>query len=214
MVLIHNLPLLVQLVVEREEVVAFLQFLVAMGVWWWWRSWRSLFGKRIWKHSIPFAISGNNGGQGGPPASAYGGGGGGGAGGVGSDGTGAAGGNGGTGTSNSISGSSLNYAGGGGGGSYDPGTAGTGGSSVGGNGGVNADGSAGTTNRGGGGVVLLQATPRAGGNGGSGVVIIKIPDTKTATFTGGVTELTSTAGGYITYVVTATSTTNETVTFS
>jgi hypothetical protein len=51
-------------------------------------------------------------------------------------------------------------------------------------------------------------------HGGSGVVIIKIPDTKTATFTGGVTETNSTAGGYTTYIVTATSTTNETVTFS
>jgi hypothetical protein len=54
----------------------------------------------------------------------------------------------------------------------------------------------------------------ASGAGGSGVVVIKIPDTKTATFTGGVTETNSTAGGYITYIVTQTTTTNETVTFS
>jgi hypothetical protein len=55
----------------------------------------------------------------------------------------------------------------------------------------------------------------AGGNGGSGVVVIKIPDTKTATFTGGVTSSGgSPSGGYKIYTVTATSTTNETVTFS
>jgi hypothetical protein len=97
-------------------------------------------------------------------------------------------GNGGAGTSNNISGSPVTYAGGGGGGVYQSGTAGTGGSGGGGPGGT--------------------------GNGGSGVVIIKIPDTKTATFTGGVTETNSTAGGYKTYVVTATSNTSQTVTFS
>jgi hypothetical protein len=106
------------------------------------------------------------------------------------------------------------YAGGGGGGAYD-GPAGTGGSSVGGNGGANANGSNGTDGRGGGGGGTGSgAAPRSGGNGGSGVVIIKIPSTKTATFTGGVTETNSTAGGYTTYVVTQTTTTNETVTFS
>jgi hypothetical protein len=52
------------------------------------------------------------------------------------------------------------------------------------------------------------------GNGGSGVVVIKIPDTRTATFSGGVTETNSTAGGYTTYIVTATSNTSQTVTFS
>jgi hypothetical protein len=46
------------------------------------------------------------------------------------------------------------------------------------------------------------------------VVIIKIPDTITATFTGGVTETNSTSGGFKIYVVTATSTTSEKVTFS
>jgi hypothetical protein len=51
-------------------------------------------------------------------------------------------------------------------------------------------------------------------NGGSGVVIIKIPDTKTATFTGGVTQSSTTGGGYKIYVVTATSNTSQTVTFS
>jgi hypothetical protein len=83
---------------------------------------------------------------------------------------------------------------------------------------VPTTGGNGTTNRGGGGGAGSQDaatnTNGAGGNGGSGVVIIKIPDTKTATFTGGVTQTNSTSGGYKIYVVTATSTTNETVTFS
>ena len=52
-----------------------------------------------------------------------------------------------------------------------------------------------------------------GGTGGSGVVIIKIPDTRTATFSSGVTFSGGTAsGGFKTYIVTATSTTSETVT--
>jgi hypothetical protein len=54
-----------------------------------------------------------------------------------------------------------------------------------------------------------------GGNGGSGVVIIKIPDTRTATFSGGVTSSLSTSvSGFNIYTVTATSTTSETVTFN
>jgi hypothetical protein len=58
------------------------------------------------------------------------------------------------------------------------------------------------------------AGTRAGGNGGSGLVVIKAPDSLTASFSGGVTQTNSTAGGFTTYVVTATSTTSETVTFS
>jgi hypothetical protein len=47
------------------------------------------------------------------------------------------------------------------------------------------------------------------------VVIIKIPDTSTATFSGGVTSSLSTSvSGFNIYTVTATSTTSETVTFS
>jgi hypothetical protein len=47
------------------------------------------------------------------------------------------------------------------------------------------------------------------------VVIIKVPDTITATFSGGVTSSLSTAvSGFNIYTVTATSTTGETVTFS
>jgi hypothetical protein len=46
------------------------------------------------------------------------------------------------------------------------------------------------------------------------VVIIKIPSANTATFSGGVTQTSTTSGGYKIYTVTATSTTSETVTFS
>ena len=53
-----------------------------------------------------------------------------------------------------------------------------------------------------------------GGNGGSGVVILKYPSAFTATFSGGVTQTTSTSGGYKISTVTATSTTSETVSFS
>jgi hypothetical protein len=52
------------------------------------------------------------------------------------------------------------------------------------------------------------------GAGGSGVVIIKIPDTYTAAFSSGVTfSGGSASGGYRVYTVTATSTTSEVVTF-
>jgi hypothetical protein len=67
-------------------------------------------------------------------------------------------------------------------------------------------------NSGGGGGGGLDFT---GGAGGSGVVIIKVPDTVTASFSAGVTSSLSTAvAGYNIYTVTATSTTSETVTFS
>jgi hypothetical protein len=46
------------------------------------------------------------------------------------------------------------------------------------------------------------------------VVIIKVPSTITATFSGGVTSSSSTSGGFNIYTVTATSTTSETVTFT
>jgi hypothetical protein len=51
-------------------------------------------------------------------------------------------------------------------------------------------------------------------NGGSGVVILKIPDTRSATFSGGVTQSSTTSGGFKIFTVTATSTTSETVTFT
>jgi uncharacterized protein (UPF0264 family) len=54
----------------------------------------------------------------------------------------------------------------------------------------------------------------SGGAGGSGRIFIKIPSTNTATFSGGVTQSSTTSGGFKIYDVTATSTTSETVTFS
>lgn len=116
--------------------------------------------------------------------------------------------NGGIGVSSSITGSTIGYGGGGGG--SRQGTAGT--ATNGGGAGSNGTATPGTANRGGGG--------GGGGtngqqNGGSGVVILRIPDGYTATFSGGVTSSLSTAvAGFKIYTVTATSTTNETVTFS
>jgi uncharacterized protein YukJ len=53
------------------------------------------------------------------------------------------------------------------------------------------------------------------GAGGSGIVILKIPDSYTATFSAGVTSsLDTSVAGYKIYSVTATSTTSETATFS
>jgi hypothetical protein len=49
--------------------------------------------------------------------------------------------------------------------------------------------------------------------GGSGIVVIKIPDTRSASFSAGVTQTSSTAGGFTVFTVTATSTTSETVIF-
>jgi hypothetical protein len=53
----------------------------------------------------------------------------------------------------------------------------------------------------------------AGWSGGSGVVIIKYPDNYSATFSGGVTQTTTTAGGYKVSTVTAAGP-SDTVTFS
>ena len=53
------------------------------------------------------------------------------------------------------------------------------------------------------------------GAGGSGVVIIKIPNTQNATFTGGVTAAANTTAspGNVIWTITATSNTNQFVTF-
>ena len=60
-----------------------------------------------------------------------------------------------------------------------------------------------------------EALNQAGVNGGSGIVIIKVADTITASFSGGVTSVTDTSqSGYNVYIVKATSTGSETVTFS
>ena len=112
-------------------------------------------------------------------------------------------------------GGSSTQQGGGGSGSYLGGTAGTGGTGGGGNGtNSSAQAVSGSANTGGG-AGGNGATGNVGANGGSGVVILQIPSSHTATFSGGVTATMSTAvSGYKTYTITATSTTSETVTFS
>jgi hypothetical protein len=138
---------------------------------------------------------------------------GGGAGGVGGAGTGSTGGTGGVGVSSSISGSSVSYAGGGGGSTYNGGTPGTA-TSGGGAGARGSKGANGTANTGGG-AGGTGDSAGTGASGGSGIVIIKVPDTVTATFSAGVTYSGGTAsGGFKVYSVTATSTTSETVTFN
>ena len=107
--------------------------------------------------------------------------GGGGAGAVGISNSGASGGNGGAGVATSISSTSTTYAGGGGGCAYSSGSGqGTGGSGIGGNGGTRStpaptSGTANTGSGGGGAADGPSATPGgyAGGNGGSGIVIVR-----------------------------------------
>jgi hypothetical protein len=125
------------------------------------------------------AGQGNAGGNGYAQLSAARGGGGGGAGVAGTAGSSSNAGNGGNGLTNNFSGSSVIYAGGGGGG-YDnrtPATQATGGTGGGGNGGNNSAGFPGLQSTGGGGGAGCLVTPVtndfAGGNGGSGVVIIR-----------------------------------------
>lgn len=107
------------------------------------------------------------------------GGGGGGAGAVGSNAAQGVGGNGGAGAISTINGFSQYYAGGGGGAAYLGAAAGTGGSGVGGNGGLNANGSPGAINTGSGGGAGGGASTSSGA-GGSGIVIIRYPQTYTA----------------------------------
>jgi hypothetical protein len=142
---------------------------------------------------------GNNGGDD-STASRYGGGGGGGAGAVGGNGGTTAGGNGGNGLAYVISGSSTYYAGGGSGdvwagtgGVTAPGTAGLGGGGTGNNftGGTN-----GTSNTGGGG-------GSGSGFGGSGVVIIRYPDTFAAASATTGSPTITVAGGYRIYKYTS-----------
>lgn len=72
-------------------------------------------------------------------------------------------------------------------------------------------GTAGTANMGGGG----GADNAGGKSGGSGIVILRIPNTRTATFSAGVTwSLNTAVAGFNIYTITATSTANETVTFN
>ena len=137
-------------------------------------------------------------------------GGGGGKGGNGSGGLGTSGG--GAGTANSITGTSVFYAAGGSGGTTNTST-----NSIGGKGDAPVDGNnstEGAANTGSGGGGRWANGNANGKNGGSGVVIIKTPDSVTATFSGGVTQTSTTSGGFKIYTVTATSTSSETVLFS
>jgi hypothetical protein len=108
-------------------------------------------------------------------------------------------GKGGNGLSNSITGSAVTRGGGGGGSREDdnptisPG--GTGGGGQGGDGDNSPVATAGTANTGGGGGGI-HADNIAGVNGGSGVVIIKYPDTFSATVGGGLTSSETSSGGF------------------
>ena len=53
-----------------------------------------------------------------------------------------------------------------------------------------------------------------GGSGGSGVIILRYSSAVTATYTGGVTKSTSTIGSDTIDIITATSNSSQTVTFS
>jgi hypothetical protein len=117
---------------------------------------------------------GNNGGAGNADGT---GGGGGSTAGAGVAGTATNGGNGGGATANSLTGTSVNYGAGGGGGSGS-GSAGQGVFNCSGSGGDNSNGSNATANRGGGGGGASNnnvGSPKTGGNGSSGIVVISYP---------------------------------------
>ena len=139
-------------------------------------------------------------------------GGGGGAGAVGQNGTGTVGGAGGAGLESNITGT---FYAGGGGGARDTGAGGAGGSGGGGAaGGTGGNGNAGGANTGGGGGGGGNSAAADGGAGGSGVVVFTLPTAATATFSAGVTQTSAIVGATRVYTVTATSTTDETVTIS
>ena len=117
---------------------------------------------------------------------------------------------GGPGLSSTITGSAVTRAGGGGGGSHggSAGNGGPGGSGGGGRGGDGPAGSAGKTagtanTGGGGGGAGGTSGSDTGMAGGSGLVVIRIPNTHTATFSAGVTQTMSTVGTDRVYTVTA-----------
>lgn len=121
-----------------------------------------------------------------------------------------------------ITGANVAYAGGGGGATWNGGvsTSGAGGAGGGGTGGSYSpsiiNGAAGIANSGGGGGGGPQTSPGQvyAGNGGSGVVILRIPSTYTATFSAGITAnvgISTSQVGYRTYTVTGGT---GTVTFS
>jgi hypothetical protein len=148
---------------------------------------------------------GNNGGVG-PTGTPYTGGGGGGAGAAGAQGNTPSTGNGGIGLAYSITGSSTYYAGGGGG--DGRGTKGTGGLGGGGEGSYAngyGHGVSGSTNTGGGGGGLSDIANGGsrGGNGGSGVVILRYADTSAAAYSTTGSPTITVAGGYRVYKFTS-----------
>jgi hypothetical protein len=157
-------------------------------------------------------VQGYNGGS--ATAASYAGGGGGGAGAAGGNATSASGGSGGVGGEGVWSdittqnGTQVQRGGGGTGGYVPPGNV-AGGAGGGGQGGQTS--LPGTVNTGGGGGGGSANGPSAGG---SGIVVLSIPSARTATFSGGVTQTSTTVGSNKIYTITATSTTSETVTFS
>ena len=90
------------------------------------------------------------------------------------------------------------------------GTAGIGGGGLG--QGANQSGTPGGANTGGGGGGE-HGTAQNGQAGGSGVVVLRIPDSFSANFSAGVVYQLNTAGGYKTYTVTSAAS-GQTVTFS
>ena len=137
---------------------------------------------------------GSNGGGGNGTSSNGGGAGGGGANATGGNGAVNTGGVGGAGTANSITGSSVTYAGGGGGGAVN-GTSGAGGAGGGGAGATGSAATAGTANTGGGGGAGGYGGSQTGAIGGTGVVILSMPDEKySGTTTGSPTVATGVSG--------------------
>jgi len=132
--------------------------------------------------------------------------GGGGAGAAGVNGT-SSGGAGGIGIASTITGTSVYRGGGAGGGGQYPGGPGTGGTGGGGNGGSAYDSpgspTAGTVNTGGGGGGGAYETYNTSEAGGSGVVILRYPDSFTITASGGLTNSTATDGSFKVTTITA-----------
>jgi hypothetical protein len=151
-------------------------------------------GRRTGAGGLGTANQGYDGGAGTYYTSDGSGGGGGGAAGAGASNA-SGGSNGGTALSINITGAAVEYAGGGGGGSGQGGTGGTGGGGGAGNGGGSAgsSGTAASANKGsGGGGGGNSGGP--GANGGSGVVILRYPNTHTITAGAGLTSSTTTDG--------------------
>ena len=120
-------------------------------------------------------------------------GGGGGAGAAGGNGSSNTGGDGGAGVATSISGSSVTYAGGGGGAGYSGNGSGGAGGGADGVGATNGNSGSANTGGGAGGMYNTNTSNRYGGNGGSGIVILRYPNTYTISQSG-LTLSTATTG--------------------